>query len=567
MLNIKALLSKRPVSTTIKVSLAITVTAFSFVLIKSFKTSAQTPVSKQVTTRVTIGNDAPSFTSGPAEATASTADNPTAAGGTVTFNATATDSNGQSYYLIVCSVAGIDASTRNCTGTGAVQYCNTTTATASGTATSCSYTATTTSFVNPWFAYVCDADPTAPACSGAAQGTGDSGSPFYVNHAPTFTAITNTSPANPGGSITWNATASDSDGNTVKLLVCKTANMANGVCTDGAWCESSATASNPSCTYNVPTVAADGSNNAYVFVVDQYNIAATGTAQGSTSNFTINNVAPVVSNVTLNNGSAITLTAKATTSVPLTANVVDLNGCSATEIPTVQGYIYRTDATCDSSANNDYNYCYAQILCTQDAGSCNASAGTATYTCTANIQYYADPTLANTVHAGKSWTGKVTATDNNSASHSATSTGVQMNTLLSFDITNEINYGSLRVGQIDNETNLPQELVTTPTGNVGLNQSHEGTQMCTDYPTCAGATISVGSQRYGTTSTTRYDDGMALTGSPVLVSLQIPKVTDHTQPITTGTTWWGIQIPTGTTAGTYTGQNTIVSSMSPSANW
>lgn len=573
MSNIKALFSEKKMSRTLKVSIAIVVIAFSFVLIKSFKTAAQTPVSKQVTTRVTIGNAAPSFTSGPAEATASTADNPTAAGGTVTFNATATDSNGQSYYLIVCSVAGIDASTRNCTGTGAVQYCNTTTATASGTATSCTYTATTTNFTNPWFAYVCDNDATAPACSDAAQGSGDSGSPFYVNHAPTFTAITNTSPADPGGSITWSATASDSDGNTVKLLVCRTANMANGVCTDGAWCESSSVSSDPSCTYNIPTVTPDGSNTAYVFVVDQYDTPASGSSQGSTSNFTVNNVAPTVTTVSLNGGNAISLTESTTTNVPITATIVDRNGCSTTEITTVQAYAYRSGigtAGCNATSNQNNNHCYTPnvITCTENAGSCNSTNGSVNYTCTVPFQYYADPTYTNTPFAGQTWIGTVNVTDNNSATGTASSTGVQMNPLLAFNITDEINYGSLGVGQIADNVYLPQELVTTPTGNVGLNQSHLGTQMCTNYPTCTGDTpIPVGQQRYGTTATTNYSDGTTLTTTAATVNILVPKVTDHTQPIPTRSTWWGIQIPSGIVAGTYTGQNTITSMMSPAANW
>ncbi|NLD25577.1 hypothetical protein GX656_02960, partial [Candidatus Dojkabacteria bacterium] len=56
-----------------------------------------------ITTQVTVGNSAPSFTSGPAENTASTSTAPTSIGATVQFNATATDANGESYYLIVCS--------------------------------------------------------------------------------------------------------------------------------------------------------------------------------------------------------------------------------------------------------------------------------------------------------------------------------------------------------------------------------------------------------------------------------------------------------------------------------
>ena len=45
----------------------------------------------------------------------------------------------------------------------------------------------------------------------------------------------------------------------------------------------------------------------------------------------------------------------------------------------------------------------------------------------------------------------------------------------------------------------------------------------------------------------------------------VPKVNNGT--VTTKTTFWGIQIPSGTLAGTYTGQNTITAVLGEIANW
>ena len=53
-----------------------------------------------VTTAVTVGNSAPMFTAGPAESTESSSSTPTNVGVGVTFQATATDGNGEDYYLV-----------------------------------------------------------------------------------------------------------------------------------------------------------------------------------------------------------------------------------------------------------------------------------------------------------------------------------------------------------------------------------------------------------------------------------------------------------------------------------
>lgn len=62
--------------------------AINFLIYKEPKVEADS-----ATTSVQIQNVVPAITAGPAESTASTAAAPTAIGGTVTFQATATDAN------------------------------------------------------------------------------------------------------------------------------------------------------------------------------------------------------------------------------------------------------------------------------------------------------------------------------------------------------------------------------------------------------------------------------------------------------------------------------------------
>lgn len=85
------------------------VLSFLVLLSKKLNKDISASTYTDITTQITVGNSAPSFTSGPAENTASTSTAPTSIGATVQFNATATDANGESYYLIVCSTNSVTA--------------------------------------------------------------------------------------------------------------------------------------------------------------------------------------------------------------------------------------------------------------------------------------------------------------------------------------------------------------------------------------------------------------------------------------------------------------------------
>ena len=328
-----------------------------FVLIKIFDVNAES-----VSTAVTVGNSAPTFTAGPAENPASTTASPTNVGSDVTFQATGTDGNGDNYYLILCSTNSVTPVNSGAPTCPATTWC-TSTATTSGTQATCNHTAVIGDATsNDWYAFVCDGTSSA-ACSSSSTGSGDSGSPFEVNHAPGFTAVSNDSPKDPGGTITWSTTSSDTDSDNVKLLVCKTTGITADACDGGGgdtWCSSSFVASNPSCQYNIPSVAPDGANSAYVYIVDSHNFPATGAYQGSDVSFTISNVAPVVSAVTINGGAAINLVESSTKAVTLTATVSDNNSCYGGELDTIYGYAYRSGVSytgCDTAGEANNNYC------------------------------------------------------------------------------------------------------------------------------------------------------------------------------------------------------------------
>jgi len=241
---------------------------------------------KASATEVTIKtlNTAPSFTAAPYEDPASYGSSPTNEGTNVTFKAIASDPEGEQYYLAICKAEGISAGDNaapTCTGEGA-EWCISS-ATNDDAEASCTKDTTGLSSESyNWHAYVCDKHSGGGLCSSVNTGAGNSGSPFKVNHRPTFTTISDApDPVSPGSDITFSSTASDSDtdtvADTVKLVVCKTAGVADGACDGGAedtWCASSLSASNPSCNYSALITDTPGVKNHYPYVFDNHNFGA-----------------------------------------------------------------------------------------------------------------------------------------------------------------------------------------------------------------------------------------------------------------------------------------------------
>jgi len=534
-------------------------------------------------TTVTVGNTAPSFSVSPAENPASTSSSPTDVSTNVTFQATATDSNSDDYYLALCksdSVTPVNGDAPTCPGGN---WCIST-ATSSGVQASCNYNAQASDDEDEiWYAFVCDGDSSAAACSTSQQGTGDSGSPFYVNHQSTFTALNDDGPKDPGATLTFSATGDDPDTNpsddTIMLVVCKTSGVTGVDCDGGAsdrWCRSDADGnppypdtSNPDCTYSIPSVQEDGSYNYYGYIFDNHGLQASSTQSGS---FTVNNVAPVVSSVTLNSGSDMTLqNADSTTDFDLTATVSDNNSCQ--DINNVKGYLYRSGIAysgCDTVGEADNNNCYPEVSCTvvSSGNTCDSSSdGSADYECTVSVQYHADPTDSNTEYPTENWLDTLKATDNSSSTHNAeVAAGVNMLSFLAYDVQESaIAYGSLGIGEISDSTTLPKSTTLEATGNVGLDEELSGDDMCTDYPTCSGDTIAVGQQKYGLTAV-QYSSGTALTGSATEAEANCAKTTS-TGSNATDLSYWGLQIPDPTPSGSYTGSNTITGVKGESGDW
>jgi len=266
-------------------------------------------------------------------------------------------------------------------------------------------------------------------------------------------------------------------------------------------------------------------------------------ADVATTSVTVGNAAPSVSNVVLNGGSDITLTENTATTVECTATLTDNNGGS--DITSANAVIFRSGV--GSSCTADDNNCY-QVSCVLG----DVSGNDRNATCTAQIWFHADPTDSGT-YASENWDCEVTAQDSQNATGSATTTTpVELNTLVALDVTPSISYGTLAPGQTLDCSVLT---IATTTGNTAIDANISGTQMCTDYPTCAGDTIATSSQHYATSSVV-YGSGYALSDTPTLLEFTTGKPTTHPSNQAQNI-YWGIQIPSGQPTGDYTGENTF----------
>ncbi|MFZ2886882.1 MAG: hypothetical protein WA021_03630 [Minisyncoccia bacterium] len=576
-----------------------------------------------VSTSVTVLNTPPTWTVNAQELVASATSTPTNSGANITWIATADDSSGDRYYLLICKTSGLPTANANtapsCNGGVANQWAVSASTTVSVQAAAATTTKETFPFENEkndWFAWVCDGNAALPRCFGTfttGNEFGDNGSPFVINHPPVFAATANDGPENPGGTVTWSSTSYDNDvlsgaNDQIRLFVCRAAGFSTSTgCTGagGGWATSTLTATNAATTTDIVVPTRDGLYDAFVYLMDEHNHAATSSFQASNSSFTVNNVAPALSSATIsledvdNVGNLTLATPEGQTSgfeVRFTAT--DNNSCqnivSGNELTSAIANIYRTgvgSTSCQVSGDYNSNNCYANasplfspyISCTQDGGSCSGSSdSTATWTCTFSVWYNADPTDASTPWTAEGWQTTVQIGDDDFATSTLTESlsGNEMTSFLAFNVSQTtIAFGSLEPGQFNDPLATTTDLVAI--GNVGLDEDLHGDTMCTTTEwtgpdTCdtnginPANDIPVNNQKIATSSVAyAATEAFTLTGSstPTELTIRVPKTTATSSPQERDT-YWGINIPIAiTTAGSYEGQNTITAKKSAIGFW
>jgi hypothetical protein len=270
-------------------------------------------------------------------------------------------------------------------------------------------------------------------------------------------------------------------------------------------------------------------------------------AANITSTVTVGNAAPTVTNVILNNGGAITLTANTTTNVNVNATINDNNGCGDITPGTTTIMIYRsgiTSSTC-LTTSNDLN-CYRATAFTASSTCIGTTINTTT---TFAVQYFADATDSSSSYSSQNWVATVIFKDVNSATGTGDSTGQELNTLNAINVTtSSINYGTLAASSTSGGTN--QVATTSNAGNSSTTLQLKALQTLVS----GSNSIATSSQRYSTSSFTFPGTSTALTESLVTVSgfLLVPPTSTS---LVQRPTFWGLEVPAGTPTGTYNGIN------------
>ncbi len=592
---------------------------FIFVGIVSYNVQVPIVSADNVSTSVYVLNTPPTWTVDAEENTASATSTPTNAGQVVTWVGTGTDSNSDSYYLLICKTGSAPTATSGgapiCNGGAGNQWAISALTASAAQATAATTTKETFPFAaesNDWFAWICDNNASLAQCNATYKQTnGDTtkASPFVVNHPPVFTAVTNNSPAIPGATITWNSTATDTDiirgGDTIRLIVCKANDFTGTSCGGGgAWATSTFATFDPATTTPIVIPSQDKLYNAYAFIIDDNNLVATSTIQGTNSSFTVSNVEPSIAAASISlvdptSGSFVTLVRPHATSGPyqVTFTVTDNNSClnssSGNEISSVSANAYRSSigsSSCLVYGDYNTNNCYPQaaapntnFTCVQDVSSCSGSSDTtATFTCSFALWYNADPTDGGSQYPSENWLASAKAIDDQTASSGVVqaSTGNELLSFLAFSVAEtSIGYGSLQPGQQIDPFVVATSTTLRAYGNVGMDQTLYGDTMCPGWTVADSCDVNgvsalndipISNQK-AATSTVAYASSQAytITGStsPVSVPLHVLKTTATSSP-QSKLTLWAIRIPgTITLAGTYTGQNTITAVTSSSADW
>lgn len=564
------------------------------------------------TTTVTVLNTPPAWTVDAQEAAPYITATPANVGSNVSWTGTATDPNNDNFYLLICKangapIAGTAGAPPTCNGGASNQYA-VSAATQSGAQATATYIAQSSDpESNIWYAFVCDNNAGNEACNAQAdQGTGNTASPFIVNHRPNFSVISNNSPKIPGAAVQWTATASDPDSlggaDTVNLFVCKSNDFTGSACgPGGTYCSAAAAASNPSCSYTLPVPIQDHVGYpAYVYMTDNHGFAASGGSEATNSSYAVSHVNPTITASTISLLNFDTSTPNLTLVVPngqttgfrVTFTAASDNGCqnysSNPEFTAAAVNVYRSGigmANCQASGQYNSNNCYPNavgsgtwnVSCTQDAGSCTGpNSRTANYTCTFPLWYNADPTdgatNADSQFYNQDWAASAQVADYTGATSTWTegTTHAELVSFLAYQMpTPAIAYAALSPGQKTDPLVATTSMLAI--GNVGLDETLYGSDMCVNYPSCAvgspTSTIAINNQRYSVSSVA-FSSATALAANPgALLSLGVPKTTATSTPATKNT-YWGINVPgTITYSGAYTGQNTFIGVKSPATTW
>lgn len=417
-------------------------------------------------------------------------------------------------------------------------------------------------------------------------GSDANASPFYMNHAGTFGALSATDTLGgtiePGDTVRFTiaeANLDDNDTNggqdTLSMYICSGDVSMGGVTTDfvygtttctGGTLLCSVTGVNPTsqnaaCNDSQDIVAiptAHGSYNVKVYLYDNHGLAYTGTTIQS---FAVQDVIPFLGAYVATDSPAPT--AGGSDTVDFTVALADNNGDN--DVTIVEG-VFFDDLAVTNACSPDENNCYRDTNCTLSAQSAPGVGKTATGT---DALLTADCQVTVWFNANASdFDVQAQATDDNGVTDFADA-GVALTNLPleGIDVAGTgMAYGSLAI----NETSQAVETSIGNAGNQVIDVLVEGDNMCTDYPTCTGYVIAFSEQKWHhTTGSFSWDATETDPGPWRLVDLagigpepsgcinrDIAVRDEHDSTLTNESIYWKIRI-LGASPGSYTGANTF----------
>jgi hypothetical protein len=260
---------------------------------------------------------------------------------------------------------------------------------------------------------------------------------------------------------------------------------------------------------------------------------------------TIQSQSPTVTNVSANDGSAITLTEATTT--PVTCSGTISAGGGYMDVTSVTATIYRASSTDAASCATNDNNCYPATCVT------SSGAGTDMHVvCTAYLWFHADSTDASSSWQTQGWGCKITAltAGGPGSGESATQT---LNSLAAHSFAPmTIPYGNRSPGTAYNSVGAARPTTTCfNTGNIKIDAFLRGSDMWS-----SGNTIAPTNQHFVTSTDWTNQQALAYTDVPVYLN-NVYKPTSHavTSNIYTDI-GWGLTVPVAQAPGTYTGTNT-----------
>lgn len=268
---------------------------------------------------------------------------------------------------------------------------------------------------------------------------------------------------------------------------------------------------------------------------------ATGSAPTVLSIFTGNSTSSVADDYIT---SGISLSAGGNTSVYINGVVQDLDG--AATIASVNAVFYKNDVSGGTACTPNILNCVA-VSCSLFDG---ADGNQKIYSCGINLTFNATATDASSPNSGSQWLPYVTVTDE---TETGTSSGnnVEVNSLLSINIPNAINFGTHDV----NTTTVVADnidMILTQSGNV----ASDVTVSMDAGMDCTSGSIPLENLKWSLSDMDYTDvSATSITATPVNTLINIP-LGDATTPAPTKTLYWNLGVPMSV-GGNCTGSTTV----------